>query len=80
MTLEIIAAFIGCLAAFQGLSMMLTNLDIAAKQIEGRSTWIAADGTKFEEFAVKEIEGSQIMLQDFEESRGESLLALPSHS
>ena len=77
MPIELIAAFIGVLAALQGLSLLLTNLEIAAKRIEGRSTWIAADGTKFEEFAVTEIEGSQVMLHDFEESRGESLLAMP---
>ncbi len=70
MPIELLAAFIGSLGALQGLSLLLTNLEIAAKRIEGRSTWVAADGTKFEEFAVSEIEGSQVMLQDFEESRG----------
>ena len=79
MPIELLAAFIGILAALQGLSMLLTNLEIAAKHIEGRSTWVAAEGTKFEEFAVSEIEGSQIMLKDFEESRGEALLAMPMH-
>ena len=73
--LDLIAAFVGTLAALQGLSMLLTNLDIAAKRIEGRSTWIAKDGTVFEEFSVSEIETSQVMLHDFEESRGEALLA-----
>jgi len=79
MPIEILAAFVGILAALQGLSLLLTNLDIAAKRIEGRSTWVAADGTKFEEFAVSEIESSQIMLQDFQESRAEALLAMPLH-
>jgi len=79
MPIELIAAFIGTLGALQGLSLLLTNLDIAAKRIEGRSTWVAADGTKFEEFSVSEMEGSQIMLKDFEESRGAALLAMPLH-
>ena len=73
--LDLLAAFVGTLAALQGLSMLLSNLEIAAKHIEGRSTWIAKDGTVFEEFAVAEIESSQVMLHDFEESRGEALLA-----
>jgi hypothetical protein len=79
MTLEIIAAFLTVLAALQGLSMLLTNLELAARQIEGRSTWIAADGTKFEQFEVAQLEGSQVMLQDFEETRGEALLAMKLH-
>jgi hypothetical protein len=79
MPIELIAAFIGILAALQGLSLLLTNLEIAAKHIDGRSTWIAPDGTKFEEFAISEIESSHVMLHDFEESRGESLLAMPLH-
>ncbi len=80
MTIEILAAFVGVLAALQGLSLLITNLETAAKQIEGRSTWLAPDGTKFEEFAVSEIEGSQVMLQDFEESRGEALPAFTLHT
>ncbi len=79
MPIELLAAFIGSLGALQGLSLLLTNLEIAAKRIEGRSTWLAPDGTKFEEFAVSEIESSQVMLQDFEETRGEALLAMPQH-
>jgi hypothetical protein len=77
----LIACFL-VLAVLQGLSILLTNLEVAAHRIEGRSTWIAKDGTVFEEFAVAEIENSQIMLQDFEESRGEALLVghLPLHS
>jgi hypothetical protein len=81
-SLEIISAFVGILAALQGLSILLTNLDIAAKRIEGRSTWIARDGTAFEEFAVSELASSNIMKQDFEESSSESILAgtsLPSN-
>ena len=77
MPIEILVTFVGILAALQGLSMLLTGLDMASKQIEGRSTWMAPDGTKFEEFAVREIEASQVLLQDFEESRGEALLAMP---
>ncbi len=73
--IDLLAVFIGTLTALQGLSMLLTNLEIAAKQIEGRSTWIAKDGTVFEEFAVSELETSQVMLHDFEESRGEAILA-----
>lgn len=73
--IDLLAAFVGTLAALQGLSMLLTNLQIAAKQIEGRSTWTAKDGTVFEEFAVEEIESSQVMLHDFEGSRGQAILA-----
>ena len=80
MPIELLAAFIGSLGALQGLSLLLTNLEIAAKRIEGRSTWVAPDGTKFEEFAVTEIEGSQIMQKDFQESRAEALLASPQHA
>ena len=74
-SLDLLAAFVGTLAALQGLSMLLTNLQIAAKQIEGRSTWVAKDGTVFEEFALEELETSQVMLHDFEETRGEPILA-----
>jgi hypothetical protein len=75
MTFEIIAAFVGVLGALQVLSMILANMEIAAKQIEGRSTWTAPDGTIFEEFAVNELEGSQIMQQEFEVSRAEAIMA-----
>jgi hypothetical protein len=75
MTFEIIAAFVGVLGTLQALSMILTNMETAAKQIEGRSTWTAADGTTFEEFAVTELEGSQIMKQDFDVSRAEAIMA-----
>ncbi len=75
MPIEILAACVGVYAVLQALSVLLTGLDVAAKQIEGRSTWIAKDGTVFEEFALPEIETSQVMLHDFEESRGEAVLA-----
>ncbi len=77
MPIELLAACLGVLAVLQALSMLLTNLEIASKQIEGRSTWIAKDGSVFEEFAVRELENSQVMLRDFEESRGEALLTEP---
>lgn len=77
MPIDLLAACVGILAVLQGLSILLTGLDTAAKQIEGRSTWIAKDGTVFEEFALSEIGSSQVMLHDFEESRGEALLAGP---
>jgi len=70
------AAFI-VLTVLQGLSILLTHLEIAAKRIEGRSTWIARDGTVYEEFLVSELEGSQIMQQDFEETCSEAVL--PGH-
>ncbi len=75
MTLDIIAAFIGVYAALQALSMFLANLDLAAKQVEGRATWTAPDGTVFEEFSGTELESSQIMQKDFEVSHAESVLA-----
>ena len=75
MPIDLLAAFVGILAALQGLSLLLTNLETAAKQIEGRSTWIARDGTVFEEFAVSELGGSKIMQQEFEETCSEAPLA-----
>jgi hypothetical protein len=75
MTIEIIAAFVGVFGTLQVLSMLLTNMESAAKQIEGRSTWTAPDGTTFEEFAVTELESSQVMKQDFEVSRAEAIMA-----
>ncbi len=76
MTLEILAAFVGVFGTLQILSFLLTNLESAAKQIEGRSTWTAPDGTVFEEFAVSELENSQIMKKrDFEVSRTEAIMA-----
>jgi hypothetical protein len=75
MTTDLIAAFIGVFGTLQVLSMLLSNLEIASKQIEGRSTWTAADGTTFEEFAVTELESSQIMRQDFDGSRAEAIMA-----
>jgi len=77
MPIDLLAAFVGVFAVMQGLSILLSGLDTAAKQIEGRSTWIAKDGTVFEEFAVSELDRSQVMLHDFEESRGEALLSGP---
>jgi hypothetical protein len=74
--LDIIAACVGTLAALQGLSVLLTHLQTAAKQIEGRSTWIARDGTVFDEFAVSELESSNIMKQEFEEEISEVALAV----
>lgn len=68
MTIELVIAFGLVLAALQGLSLLLTGLETAAKRIEGRSTWIARDGTVFEEFAVTELEASRIMQGDFKES------------
>jgi hypothetical protein len=75
MTIEILAAFVGVFAALQALSMFLTNLGTVSKQIEGRATWTAPDGTLFEEFSVNELEQSAIMKQDFEVSRTEAILA-----
>jgi hypothetical protein len=59
----------------QGLSILLTHLETAAKRIEGRSTWIARDGTVFEEFAVTELESSEIMQHEFEETCPQVLAA-----
>ena len=75
MPIDFLAVALIILAVLQGLSILLTNLEIAAKRIEGRSTWIARDGTAFEEFAVPELESSQIMQQEFEETRSEASLA-----
>ena len=75
MQIDLLAAFIGIFAVLQGLSLVLSGLETAAKQIEGRSTWTAPDGSVFEEFALPEIESSHVLLHDFEVSRGEALLA-----
>ena len=84
MPIDLLAAFVGIFAVLQSLSVLLGGLEVAAKQIEGRSTWIAKDGSVFEEFAVSEIDSSQVMLRDFEMSRGEALQAgrlhLPANS
>jgi hypothetical protein len=72
MPTDLLAATVGILAVLQGLSIFLTNLETAAKRIEGRSTWIAPDGTAFEEFAFSELKGSQIMQQEFVETRTEA--------
>jgi hypothetical protein len=74
MPIDFLAACVGILAVLQGLSIFLTGLETAAKQIEGRSTWIAPDGTVFEEFAVSELESSQVMQQEFKETLSEAPL------
>jgi len=73
--LDFLAACVGTLAALQGLSILLTHLETAAKRIEGRSTWIARDGTVFEEFAVTELKSSEVMRHEFEETSHEVLAA-----
>jgi hypothetical protein len=73
--IDVLAAFIGVYAALQCLSMLLTSLEVAAKRIEGRSTWVAKDGTMFEEFAFSELQGSNIMKKDFEESTSDVIFA-----
>ena len=77
---DLIAAFVGVYAALQGLSILLTYLNSAQRRIEGRTSWVARDGTAFEEFAVSEIEGSNILKRDFEESTSEAILAGGLHS
>jgi hypothetical protein len=74
--LDIIAACVGTLAALQGLSLLLTHLQTAARKIEGRSTWIARDGTVFDEFEVTELESSEVMKHEFEEIRSEVAMAV----
>ncbi|HEV3272923.1 MAG TPA: hypothetical protein VGZ93_12145 [Candidatus Methylacidiphilales bacterium] len=64
--IDFLVACVGTLAALQGLSILLTNLEIAAKRIEGRSTWTAPDGTVFEEFEVTELGSSKVMQHEFE--------------
>jgi hypothetical protein len=75
MPIDFLAASLVTLAVLQGLSILFTNVEIAAKQIEGRSTWTARDGTVFEEFAVAELESSQVMQHEFKETRSEAPLA-----
>ena len=73
--IDFLAASLATCAVLQGLSILLANLEKAANQIEGRSTWIARDGTAFEEFAVSELESSKIMQLEFEETCSEAPLA-----
>ena len=75
MPTDLIAACVGILAGLQVLSIIITGLETAAKRIEGRSTWVAKDGSVFEEFEVTELERSQVMQQEFKDLRAESLLA-----
>jgi len=77
MPIDFLVACVGILAILQVLSIVLTGLETASKQIEGRSTWIAKDGSVFEEFEVSELEHSQIMQQEFKEIRAEALSAQP---
>ncbi len=57
--------FIACalliLVMLQGISVLLANMQEAAKQIDGQSTWTAADGTTFEEISLEELESSQVL-------------------
>jgi hypothetical protein len=66
--IDYIAACLLIFAVLQGLSIFLTNLQIAARQIESHSTWTAPDGTVFEEASLEEIEHSQVMLHDYEQN------------
>ncbi len=75
MPTDVIAAFVGVFAGLQALSLLLQHLNIAARKIEGRSTWTAPDGTVFEEFSLTELEGSEIMRREFETSRAEGIVA-----
>ena len=83
MTINLVIGFALVLGALQALSVLLTGLESAAKRIEGRSTWVAKDGTKFEEFAVTELTSSGIMQGEFQAS-GSDLVwdgaATPAHA
>jgi hypothetical protein len=72
MPIDFLAASLTILAVLQGFSILLAGLQKAARQIESRSTWIARDGTVFEEFAVSELESSTIMRHEFEETCSEA--------
>jgi len=43
-------------------------LEVAAKQIEAQSTWTAPNGTVFKEVALEQVEGSEVMQQDFDQA------------
>lgn len=70
--IDFIAASLLVLAVLQGLSLFLKNLEVAARHIESHSTWTAPDGTVFEEASLQEIESSQVMLHDYEQTRAGS--------
>jgi competence protein ComGF len=66
MPIDFIAASLLVLVILQGLSVLLANLEIAAKHIEGQSTWTAEDGTVFEEISLPELEHSQVMQHEWD--------------
>jgi hypothetical protein len=61
----------------QSLSVLLTHLDTASKQIEARSNWTAPDGTLFEEVALEQFDKSGVMQHEFEQIRSDAFL--PGH-
>jgi hypothetical protein len=66
MPIDFIAASLLILVVLQGLSVLLANLEIAAKQIDGQSIWTAKDGTTFEEISLHELESSQVLQHEME--------------
>jgi hypothetical protein len=75
MPIDFIAASLLILIVLQGLSVLLANLEIAAKQIEGQSTWTAPDGTTFEEISLHELESSQVLQHELELTHPEAFAA-----
>ncbi len=75
---DLLAAFIGVYAAFQALTIFLSYMNVAEKRLEGRSTWVAKDGTAFNEFSPTEIEASNILKREFEENTSDANLARAS--
>ena len=70
--IDFIAASVLVYSALQGLTIFLNHLQSAAKAIESHATWVAPDGTVFEEVGLQEMESSQVMLHDFEQNHSGS--------
>jgi hypothetical protein len=66
MPTDFIACALLILVVLQGISVLLANMQVAARQIDGQSTWTAPDGTTFEEVSLDELEGSQVLQHELE--------------
>jgi hypothetical protein len=64
--IDFIAASLIVCVVLQALSIMLENLHIVSKQIDAQASWTAANGDVFEEFAVDQIESSEVIKHEVE--------------
>jgi hypothetical protein len=71
--IEYIAAALLVSVVLQTLSVLLANLEVAAKKIDAHKVWTAPDGSVFADFAVEQIAGSSVMQHEIEHSGEETL-------